>query len=102
MGAARQWGIVRAPDGGFDYADFVRTAIEAGPTENGVFAARIMWGTMDDWSTIWEKCDEDLDADPVSVTRGILRYLDLEPPPGRRRWENESLRVYQLPPLPFD
>ncbi|HCV23213.1 MAG TPA: hypothetical protein DGN59_07125 [Candidatus Latescibacteria bacterium] len=36
------------------------------------------------WSTIWEKCDEDLDADPVSVTRGILRYLDLEPPPGRR------------------
>jgi len=48
MGAARQWGIVRAPDGGFDYADFVRTAIETGQTENGVFAARIMWGTMDE------------------------------------------------------
>ncbi len=48
MGAARQWGIVRAPDGGFYYADFVRTVIEAVQTENGVFAARIMWGTMDE------------------------------------------------------
>ena len=48
MGAARQWGIVRSPDGGFDCADFVRTAIETGQTENGVFAARIMWGTMDE------------------------------------------------------
>jgi trehalose 2-sulfotransferase len=41
-----RWGIARDPDGSFDYRDYVRAAIEAGSTENGVFGARVMWGTM--------------------------------------------------------
>ena len=44
-GRAAHWGIV-GPEGEFDYADYVRSAVAAGRTDNGVFAARIMWGTM--------------------------------------------------------
>ena len=35
------------PDGTFEFSEFVRRALAAGRTGNGVFAARIMWGTMD-------------------------------------------------------
>ena len=44
---AARWDIVRSPDGGYGYAEFVRAAVAAGSTGNGVFAARIMWGTLD-------------------------------------------------------
>jgi trehalose 2-sulfotransferase len=45
---ADRWGIVSSPDGAFSYADYVRAAIAEGTTGNGVFAARIMWGTLDE------------------------------------------------------
>jgi trehalose 2-sulfotransferase len=44
---AARWGIASPSDGTFSYADYVQAAIAAGSTANGVFAARIMWGTMD-------------------------------------------------------
>ena len=44
---ADRWDIVRSSDGVFEYSEFVRAALAAGRTENGVFAARIMWGTLD-------------------------------------------------------
>ena len=44
---ASRWNIVATPDGVFDDSEFVRAALAAGSTENGVFAARIMWGTLD-------------------------------------------------------
>lgn len=44
---ANRWDIVRSSDGAFEYAEFVRAALAAGRTDNGMFAARIMWGTMD-------------------------------------------------------
>ena len=43
---AARWDIVRS-DGDFEYSEFVRAAVSAGRTDNGVFAARIMWGTLD-------------------------------------------------------
>lgn len=43
---AARWGIVSRSDNAFSYADYVRAALAAGRTDNGVFAARIMWGTM--------------------------------------------------------
>jgi LPS sulfotransferase NodH len=43
---ARDFGVPIAPDGTFDYKAFVDGAVRAGSTPNGVFAARIMWGTM--------------------------------------------------------
>ena len=44
---ADRWNIVRSSDGVFEYSEFVRAALAAGRTDNGVFAARIMWGTLD-------------------------------------------------------
>lgn len=43
---ARRLGITVAGDGSFDYRSFVRGVREAGSTPNGVFAGRVMWGTM--------------------------------------------------------
>ena len=156
---------------GFSYAEFVAAAMRAGRTENGVFGAKLMWGTVGEvvarlggpgsdravlerafgrtrfvhlwradvlaqavsWvraeqTAIWYLGDEggsgrepafdesaiagmltvidehtrawrdwfaandvvphqvryeDLAADPVGVTRGILDFLELELPPGR-------------------
>jgi LPS sulfotransferase NodH len=45
---AAGWGIARPPDGSFRPADYFRAAVTAGRTANGVFAARLMWGTMDE------------------------------------------------------
>jgi LPS sulfotransferase NodH len=47
-GFAVRWGITDPPDGAFGHADYFRAAAAAGSTANGVFAARIMWGTMDE------------------------------------------------------
>ncbi len=43
---AGRFGVPVAADGDFDYADFVGGALRFGSTANGVFAARVMWGTM--------------------------------------------------------
>lgn len=45
---ALEWNVRRDSDGRVDYTEFVRGAVRAGTTPNGVFAARIMWGTMDE------------------------------------------------------
>ncbi|WP_043673625.1 Stf0 family sulfotransferase [Streptomyces xylophagus] len=42
---AERWGIAHAPQGALDYGDFVRAALVAGRTGNGVFGAKLMWGT---------------------------------------------------------
>jgi LPS sulfotransferase NodH len=45
---AASWGIADLSDGTFGYTSYFRAAVAAGSTANGVFAARIMWGTMDE------------------------------------------------------
>lgn len=45
---AGRWGIVNPSGGAFSYADYVRAAIAEGSTANSVFAARIMWETLDE------------------------------------------------------
>jgi LPS sulfotransferase NodH len=45
---AARWGIVNPSDGTFSFVGYVRAAIAAGSTANGVFAARIMWETLDE------------------------------------------------------
>ena len=42
---ADNWGVPRAADGPIDDV-FVRAAVAAGSTANGIFSARIMWNTM--------------------------------------------------------
>src|SRR3954447_22747314 len=46
-GWARRFGVRVSNDGSFDYSAFVEGAVQAGTSANGVFAARIMWGTLD-------------------------------------------------------
>jgi len=43
---AERFGVAVADDGSFDYRALVERAVRAGSTPNGVFAARIMWGSM--------------------------------------------------------
>ena len=43
---ANRWGIAGPSDGTFSYPGYIQAAITAGSTGNGVFAARIMWGTL--------------------------------------------------------
>lgn len=45
---ASRWGITDPVRGTFGYAGYFRAAVAAGSTANSVFAARIMWGTMDE------------------------------------------------------
>jgi trehalose 2-sulfotransferase len=45
---ANRWRLLRRPDGTFNHHDYVRAAIATGTTPNGVFGARVMWGTLDE------------------------------------------------------
>lgn len=45
---ATQWKIINPSAGTFSYSEFVQAAILEGRTSNGVFAARIMWGTLNE------------------------------------------------------
>jgi LPS sulfotransferase NodH len=42
---AERWGIAHTPQRALDYEEFVRSALTAGRTGNGVFGAKLMWGT---------------------------------------------------------
>jgi trehalose 2-sulfotransferase len=42
------WGIADPSGSAFGYASYFQAAVAAGSTANGVFAARVMWGTMDE------------------------------------------------------
>jgi LPS sulfotransferase NodH len=45
---ARRWGVAGPADPAFDYRAFVAAARTAGTTPNGVFGAKLMWGTLDE------------------------------------------------------
>ncbi|MFJ6086391.1 Stf0 family sulfotransferase [Streptomyces sp. NPDC092369] len=42
---AERWEMAHTPQGALDYGDFVRAALAEGRTGNGVFGAKLMWGT---------------------------------------------------------
>ncbi len=43
---AQRWQLPRTRDGGFHYGDYVAAALGHGRTTNGVFGAKLMWGTL--------------------------------------------------------
>ncbi|MEH0822730.1 MULTISPECIES: Stf0 family sulfotransferase [unclassified Micromonospora] len=45
---AERWGIARGPDGSVDYREYLAAALATGRTDNGVFGAKLMWGTLDE------------------------------------------------------
>jgi LPS sulfotransferase NodH len=78
---ASGWGIVQAPDGTFSYADYVQSAIRAGRTKNGVFAARVMWGTMEEVVDKLEAVHPDCagaDSDLLNRAFGRTRLVYLQ------------------------
>ncbi|WP_189245387.1 Stf0 family sulfotransferase [Streptosporangium pseudovulgare] len=44
---AERWRLRRTAGGGYDHADYLRAALAAGRSGNGVFGAKLMWGTLD-------------------------------------------------------
>ena len=77
---AAQWAIPRPSDGVSSYADFLEAALSAGTTDNGVFAARIMWGTLDElverMGTVFpEFAGDDLDLLDHAFARPRFVYL---------------------------
>lgn len=43
---AESWGVQVGPDGPLDYGAYLRGAVAAGSTANGVFGGRVMWGAI--------------------------------------------------------
>ncbi len=62
---AARWGVSR-PDGSFDMA-FLQAALNAGTTANGVFGARIMWGTMDELVDDLRSLHHDAASPPLAM-----------------------------------
>lgn len=57
----------RRPSGGFGYGDFVRAAVVAGRTPNGVFGAKVMWGTLEEIVAKLAAVDPDRAATDVEL-----------------------------------
>jgi LPS sulfotransferase NodH len=77
---ARRWRLATDANGSFDYRDYVRAAIAAGRTGNGVFGARVMWGTLDELVTKLEAVHPHLggrDLDVLTAAFGPLRFCSL-------------------------
>lgn len=65
---ADRWRLPRTPDGGLvDYAHFVRAALAVGRTDNGVFGAKLMWGTLDEVVDKLTEVHPDLRGDDVAL-----------------------------------
>ena len=60
--------------GTYDYLDFVRQAQRHGSTENGVFGARVMWGTLDE--VLYKLRPESPSGSELDLLRGVLGDLE--------------------------
>jgi len=77
---ADRWQLPRNGAGAFDYGDYVRAAVAAGSSPNGVFGARVMWGTMEQIVTKLSIVHPDFaGADLELLTRafGRIRFVHL-------------------------
>ncbi|MCW3815703.1 Stf0 sulfotransferase family protein [Micromonospora sp. DR5-3] len=64
---ADRWQLPRTTQGGFDYADYLRAALAAGRTGNGVFGAKLMWGTLDELVDKLAAIHPELNGDDVAL-----------------------------------
>ena len=79
---ADRWGLSPTDNDRVEYGDYVRAALAAGRTDNGVFGAKLMWGTLDE---VVEKLaavypdDAGPGADLTLLTRafGQIRFVHL-------------------------
>ena len=77
---AQRWGIADV-SGAFDHADFLEAARIAGTSENGVFAAKLMWGQLDDLvatvRSVYPDDASDTDLALLGRAFGNLRFVYL-------------------------
>lgn len=78
---ADRWRLPRDPAGTYDYRDYVRAAMTEGTTPNGVFGARLMWGTLDQVTGKLRTVHPDLagadDLELLTSTFGRTRFIYL-------------------------
>jgi LPS sulfotransferase NodH len=77
---AERWQLPRDPAGSFDYLGYVRAALAAGTTPNGVFGARVMWGTLEQVVARARGACPDLpgtDLDLLTNAFGRTRFIHL-------------------------
>ncbi|MEV6932550.1 Stf0 family sulfotransferase [Dactylosporangium sp. NPDC051485] len=77
---ADRWQIPRTAEGGFNYADYAQAARAAGSTPNGVFGAKLMWGTLDEVVDKLGAIHRDLAGDDVALLNrafGRTRFIYL-------------------------
>lgn len=77
---AQRWGVPFEPDGSVSSRDFVRAAVAVGVTQNGVFGARVMWGTIDPLVTGLRVTDHaaESDLDVLQGTIGPILLIHLQ------------------------
>jgi trehalose 2-sulfotransferase len=77
---AQQWGIPSEPDRTLPNRDFVNAAVAVGSTQNGVFGARVMWGTMELLVAGLRITDQssETDLDVVHRTFGPTLFIQLQ------------------------
>jgi len=74
---ADRWGIPGPADPAFDYQAFVRAAVVAGTTPNGVFGAKLMWGTLDELVAKLAPRAEGQDLAVLEAAFGPVRFVHL-------------------------
>ena len=74
---ADRWGIPGPGHPAFDYAAFVRAARAAGTTPNGIFGAKLMWGTLDEVVTKLAPDTTGADLGVLEAAFGEVRFVYL-------------------------
>ncbi len=77
---ADRWHVPRTAEGAVDVGAFVRAAVEAGSTSNGIYGARIMWGTMTELTDALASLDHTEKTSPLDLLTdafGNVRFLHL-------------------------
>ncbi|MEV0905674.1 Stf0 family sulfotransferase [Streptomyces hokutonensis] len=64
---SERWRIAHTAQHALDYGDFVRAALAAGRTGNGVFGAKLMWGTHAELTTRLARLHPDLAGDELGL-----------------------------------
>jgi LPS sulfotransferase NodH len=76
---ADRWQLPRK-GGAFDYGEYVRAAVVVGSTPNGVFGARVMWGTLEEIVTKLGTVHRDIagvDLELLTRAFGRIRFVYL-------------------------
>lgn len=78
---AERWGIGHTSQEALDYGDFVRAALTAGRTGNGIFGAKLMWGTHAELTDRLADLHPDLAGDELRLLErefGAVRFVHLQ------------------------